>query len=98
MDGISCFVRRICKLPKHISQASPEVLMTTSKPLRSRMRRQVSRPVLKPSGGGDPVPYVNPDLPSGNLHLKTRPPSKGPDLFFPKTPFNPGDYTPKHVF
>jgi len=31
-------VHKICKLPKHTSQASPEVLMTTAKPLRSRMR------------------------------------------------------------
>jgi hypothetical protein len=32
---------QIFKLSKHISQASPEVLMTTAKQLRSRMRRKV---------------------------------------------------------
>ena len=31
-------VRRIFKLPKHISQASPEVLMTTATLLSSRVR------------------------------------------------------------
>ena len=29
-------VRRIFKLPKYISQASPEILMTAAKPLRSQ--------------------------------------------------------------
>ncbi len=32
------FVRRVFKLPKHIYQASAEVLMTTAKRLRSQMR------------------------------------------------------------